>query len=343
MTDSSSPSGQLPTLRLRDDTDRPPRWMSAVLLAAAVYNVVWGALTVLYPAWLFRLTGLPEPSYPFIWQCVGMIVGVYGVGYACAARDAYRHWPIVLVGLLGKIFGPMGYVMGLVRGDVPVEFGVTLPTNDLVWWIPFTLILWGAFRHHAGRGLAPRAGPGSIPTPERALEQMRTNNGVSLAELSRTGPVLLVFLRHAGCTFCREALADLRDRRAVIERSGVRLAVVHMDTQDAAAADFLAGYGLDGAARVSDPERRFYQSFELRRGTFIQLFGPSSFARGVVATLRGHRVGRLVGDGFQMPGAFLVRDGRVVASYRHRSASDRPDYVALACPAPTPSANGASA
>lgn len=93
------------------------------LIAAGIYNLAWGAVTVLFPAWLFLLTGLDEPRYPFIWQCVGMIVGVYGVGYLAAATDPLRHWPIVLVGLLGKIFGPLGYVGGLIRGDVPLAFG----------------------------------------------------------------------------------------------------------------------------------------------------------------------------------------------------------------------------
>jgi hypothetical protein len=36
--------------------------------------------------------------------------------------------------------------MGVLQGDVPVAFGVTLPTNDLVWWVPFTLILLHARR-----------------------------------------------------------------------------------------------------------------------------------------------------------------------------------------------------
>lgn len=123
-----------------------PLWMSRWLVAAGIYNLAWGALTVLLPGWLFDLTGLAHPNYPFIWQCVGMIVGVYGVGYLTAARDPARHWPIVLVGFLGKIFGPMGYVMGVADGTVPAAFGVTLPTNDLVWWVPFAAILWHAFR-----------------------------------------------------------------------------------------------------------------------------------------------------------------------------------------------------
>jgi hypothetical protein len=33
-----------------------------------------------------------------------------------------------------------------------------------------------------------------------------------------------------------------------------------------------------------------------------------------------------IGDGFQMPGIFMIRNGRVADSYIHKSAADRPDY-----------------
>ncbi len=124
-------------------------WMSAVLWAAALYNLAWGAWVVLMPNALLDLVGVPRlsPAGTAIWQCVGMIVGVYGIGYACAARDPARHWPIVLVGLLGKIFGPIGFVDAvLVKGIFPRSFGWTILTNDLIWWVPFTLILVHAYR-----------------------------------------------------------------------------------------------------------------------------------------------------------------------------------------------------
>lgn len=127
-----------------------PPWMRSCLIAAGVYNLLWGALTVLRPMWLFDLASMAPPNYPFIWQCVGMIVGVYGVGYLAAASDPVRHWPIVLVGFLGKVFGPIGYADGVFRGEVPPGFGITIPTNDLVWWIPFALILAHAWRCHHG-------------------------------------------------------------------------------------------------------------------------------------------------------------------------------------------------
>ncbi len=120
--------------------------MRAVLWVAAVYNLVWGAAVVLFPNAPFRLAGMTPTTYPQIWQCVGMIVGVYGVAYALAARDPLRHWQIVLVGLLGKVLGPIGFVYYAARGELPWISGLTCVFNDLIWWVPFGLILLAARR-----------------------------------------------------------------------------------------------------------------------------------------------------------------------------------------------------
>jgi len=122
--------------------------MIITLRAAAIYNAVWGAWVVLFPLQLFQWTGLPVPVYPQIWQCVGMIVGVYAVGYWVASRNPFRHWPIVLVGLLGKVLGPFGFAWAWIEGTLPSQFGLTILSNDLVWWIPFTFILLRAWSHH---------------------------------------------------------------------------------------------------------------------------------------------------------------------------------------------------
>jgi len=320
------------------------RWMTITLLLAAAYNLLWGGVVVARPNLAFGLVGLERPLYPQIWQCVGMIVGVYGVGYAVAAFAPLRHWPIVLVGLLGKIFGPIGFVQAASSGVFPWSFGWTIITNDLVWWIPFALILHGAWKAHAGAGETP----GSLLTPREAMERAMTSVGRTLADLSRERPTLVVFLRHSGCTFCREALSDLRRRREAIESQGVGIALATM-SDDASARKIAERYGLGDVPRVSDPDRYLYAAFSLRRGTLLQLFGPRVFLRGVAATLRGHLVGPLDGDGFQMPGAFLVHDGEIIAAHRHERASDRPDYEQLACESescalqePAPAVSGVS-
>ena len=119
-----------------------------VLIAAGVYNILFGCAAVLFPSASFQLLGAEPPLYPSLVQCIGMIVGVYGVGYIIAARNPYRHWPIVLVGMLGKLFGPVGFVYTLITGELPLAFFWVILLNDLIWWLPFGSILYGAWAFH---------------------------------------------------------------------------------------------------------------------------------------------------------------------------------------------------
>jgi len=54
--------------------------MAGWLVAAGIYNLLWGALTVLYPGWLFDLTGMDRPDYSFIWQCLPLPRWCYVAG-----------------------------------------------------------------------------------------------------------------------------------------------------------------------------------------------------------------------------------------------------------------------
>ena len=51
-------------------------WMGIVLKLAGIYNLAFGAWVVLAPEQAFRLFEMAPPTYPFLWQCIGMIVGV---------------------------------------------------------------------------------------------------------------------------------------------------------------------------------------------------------------------------------------------------------------------------
>ena len=116
----------------------------------------------------------------------------------------------------------------------------------------------------------------------------------------------------------------------MFEAIGVRLALVHMG--DARAGEqFFESYGLAEAPRVSDPERTLYRAFQLRRGRLRQLFGLRVWRRAIATALRGHWLGWLQGDSFQMPGLFLIRNGRIVRTFRYETAADRPDYAEFVC------------
>lgn len=122
-----------------------------MLIAAGIYNLCFGVFAIVFPSSMFDLVHMEQPKYPELWQCIGMIVGVYGVGYIISAFDPIRHWPIVLVGFLGKVFGPIGMAWAIARGTLPLTFGLANVTNDLIWLVPFGLVLAHAFKTNAGQ------------------------------------------------------------------------------------------------------------------------------------------------------------------------------------------------
>lgn len=299
-------------------------WMRFVLWAAGAYNLVWGMAVVLFPQAPFGWLGLPYPNYVEIWQCLGMVVGVYGVGYLIASFDPLRHWPMILVGLLGKVLVPIGFAWAASKGSLPWTAGWTIVTNDLIWWVPFGLILNATYRDFLQQHRSA-----SREVLQLAL-RTKTNQEMTLLEMSRRWPTMVVFLRHTGCTFCREAAADIARQRRQIEKNETRIVLVYMG--DEAHGDrFFSKYGLDDLPRVSDPSALLYRAFGLGRGSVGQLFGPAVWVRGFQAGIvEGHGVGKLEGDGFQMPGVFLLFHGAVLRSFVHQSAADRLDYVKFA-------------
>lgn len=110
--------------------------------AAAVYNAAWGTLASLFPNAMFRWFGMPPLNYPPIFQGVGMMVGVYAIGYWLIARDPARFGPFVYIGLLGKILGPVGFLWAASHSELPWSFGWINVTNDLIWLPAFISFAW---------------------------------------------------------------------------------------------------------------------------------------------------------------------------------------------------------
>ena len=298
-------------------------WMRTVLILAGIYNLLWGAAIVALPvSWTVGWTGV-EVGNPAFWRCVGMIVGVYGVGYLCAARAPLRHWPIVLVGLLGKVLGPIGFLWGALRGELPWAMGVHNLTNDLIWWVPFAVILYRAADRHAF-GEGPPAELSLQEATEAAVDQ----RGETLASHLQRGPVLLLAVRHSGCVYCRAELAELAENRAALAATGVTPAVLTMSAPDDAAA-MTQRAGLEELPRFSDPDRALYRALGLGRGDARELFSPTVWAKGLAPFLK-HGLGQMDGDGFQMGGAFLLSKEGVISAHIARNAADAPDLRALA-------------
>jgi len=127
--------------------DPPLTWRKlyvASFWAAAVYNLAWGTTVILLPRTTLGLAGIETDAVGVLfWQCIGMFVLVFAIGYWGAARHPERYALFIAIALLGKILGPIGFVYGAFWLDaLPRGLGWTIITNDLIWWpiwIPFVL------------------------------------------------------------------------------------------------------------------------------------------------------------------------------------------------------------
>ena len=120
-----------------------------IFALAALYNVAFGIWAGFFPQSFFTLFELDAPRYPSIWSCVGMVVGIYAIAYAHAAWKPEQATLWIAIGLLGKILGPIGWVVAVWSGELPARTFPLILTNDLIWWFPFLFYL---LRHLRYRG-----------------------------------------------------------------------------------------------------------------------------------------------------------------------------------------------
>jgi len=306
--------------------------MRQVLLAAGFYHLAFAVWTNVLPCQWFDWIGLARPNHPMMWQGTGLAVGILGFALLLAAKNPIRHWVSVLLGLIKFTLGITAFTLAFLKHDIPLTSIWMMGVDDLLWWPPFAAILWASVRAHAG--VPPtRSVPFSI---QEASEGYRLSNGESLAEASQQRMLALVFLRHFGCTFTRQILRGLEGIQKEARSHNAELVLVHM-LQSGRETEYIGRQG--AVLRIADPRCELYRAFGLGKGGFLELFGPHVWWRTAISIFKGCGVGHLAGDGLQMPGAFLFKDGRIISSQRAHSASDLPDLPSLFEGLPSPARN----
>jgi hypothetical protein len=306
-----------------------PCWMRRTLLAAGIYHILFALAANLWPFACFDWLGIARPNHPLLWRGVGLVIGALGVGLLIAAKNPMHHWLTVLIGFFKFSLGIVAFGLEIIQREIPAKAAWLLLADDVIWWLPFAGILWASVRAHTG--VPPtRSEPYSI---SEAAATYHLSNGQTIAEASDSKTLALVFLRHFGCTFTRQILRGLEGIQKEANARGAELVLVHM-LQNGRETKYLGERS--GVARIADPRCELYRAFGLGKGGFLELFGPHVWWRGAVAIFKGCGLGHLAGDGLQMPGAFLFRDGQIISSQPARSAADLPDLSELfkALPAP---------
>jgi hypothetical protein len=165
----------------------------------------------------------------------------------------------------------------------------------------------------------------------QALGSIHTESGAELLALAEASPVLLVFLRHFGCPFCRQMISDVGDLRGELEACGVRPVFVHQGTLEVAKATF-DYYQMGEAERIHDPQAAIYRDPVFMLGRLSparQMLKPAVWLGWLKGTVRKYGVGEVQGDSAQMAGVFFLNGAKIVRKFIHRSMADQPDYLRM--------------
>lgn len=146
---------------------------------------------------------------------------------------------------------------------------------------------------------------------------LSTGEVVPLESLYRERRLALVFLRHLGCIFCREHVAQLRRLK---DLNIVFVTMAGPQQTDAFRQEMGSPH-----AFICDPQRRLHQHFAVPRGDLGKALHPQVFIRGIGAVLAHGMQKRPEADPLQMPGVAVIdTDGSVMWQHRAKHMADNP-------------------
>ncbi|HEX2729991.1 MAG TPA: peroxiredoxin-like family protein [Polyangiaceae bacterium] len=146
-------------------------------------------------------------------------------------------------------------------------------------------------------------------------------------DLWRERPLVVAFVRHFGCLFCFEQVAEMTAAAADIKRWGARFCVIGNGTPLHARV-FMDEARLETDV-FTDPARLLYKGIGMRHGVFTTV-NPTSSRNARRAYARGFRQRGVRGDPWQQGGALVVgRDGTVAFLQRFLVAGEPTDLPDL--------------
>jgi hypothetical protein len=158
---------------------------------------------------------------------------------------------------------------------------------------------------------------------------LKLSDQTLIGEASEKSKLLFVFVRHRGCTFCREALTNLSIHKKDLVDRGYKIIVVHMGPVESSEV-MKKEFDLTDVEFISDPERTYYKAFGARRANLLEALGPQVIAKGLFGgKLKKYGVGKIEGDGFQLGGVFTVENQKLEFIHNPKNTSDVEDWSDL--------------
>ncbi|GAC1678071.1 MAG: hypothetical protein PVS2B2_14930 [Candidatus Acidiferrum sp.] len=122
-------------------------------------------------------------------------------------------------------------------------------------------------------------------------------------------PVVVGFLRHYGCLFCRERVAQLLEGESLFRSKGGSLALIGLGDRELASV-FRKETGLTCPLFI-DEKREAYRAAGLGTGSILHFIRPSYRKSQQRALAAGHRLHGSGKNPFQLGGSFVFAPGNV--------------------------------
>ena len=143
-------------------------WMRWLLRFVGGYNLLAGLTMMVFYHESFKFLGIPKPQLMLPVQLVGILVGLFGVGYLLVASNPIQNRHLRMLGFWSKARGSylgVGYVL---LGKLPPMFLVILFFADIVYLPPFLVIMrrvYGLARKQSTAGASTNLPAGRMLHP----------------------------------------------------------------------------------------------------------------------------------------------------------------------------------
>jgi hypothetical protein len=121
-------------------------WMTFLLRFAGTYNLLAGVCMICFYHEGYKMLGVPKPELVLPLQIMGILVGLFGVGYHLVAMNPIQNRNILMLGFLSKALSSVAALYYVGVGELPLSFVPVLFFSDIVYLPPFYVIMQRLYR-----------------------------------------------------------------------------------------------------------------------------------------------------------------------------------------------------
>lgn len=118
-------------------------WMRGLLRFAGCFNLLAGAAMVSLYHEGYELLGVPKPALVLPVQIMGILVGLFGLGYHWVASRPVENRDILRLGFLAKLICSLTAYWYVLFGPLGIGFALVVFFADVIY-LPF---FWVILRH----------------------------------------------------------------------------------------------------------------------------------------------------------------------------------------------------